>query len=327
MRWFLLVASFVSSSVLLGSGCVIFGIDIACASDENCPENVVCDESRGVCMPICGNGIVEGDEECDYDVREGPPAPVNGDGCSEFCRVEPGYKCVQGEGCYVADNAVLLKEQFNNGIGDVDVSATGEAYAWTVDGLTTLNGALAVAERREFGSISVELPYTVGYENTRIRFRFRPATNPSIVFLTIGASSNTYGVELIVHVFPSDRRRSLDFFENNSLVGSASRQYDSNDGSFQQDHYVELTFHNGYGCATVALKNFASEGGDVLLDVKVNPPDHGPNVFLGNQLGRMVSVGLNDSDNLFSAQQPALLDDLIIERLVNIDDRVCPGGG
>ncbi|TVQ97277.1 MAG: DUF4215 domain-containing protein [Deltaproteobacteria bacterium] len=36
---------------------------------------------------LCGNGIVQGDQECDDGNRR------DGDGCSRFCRVEPGWDC------------------------------------------------------------------------------------------------------------------------------------------------------------------------------------------------------------------------------------------
>jgi len=40
-------------------------------------------------FPVCGNGIVEGSEQCD-DING---TPVSGDGCSALCEVEFGYEC------------------------------------------------------------------------------------------------------------------------------------------------------------------------------------------------------------------------------------------
>ena len=43
--------------------------------------------SAFVILPVCGNGIVSGPEQCD-DGNEG-----SGDGCSDGCVIEPGYTC------------------------------------------------------------------------------------------------------------------------------------------------------------------------------------------------------------------------------------------
>ncbi|MHC4443470.1 MAG: LamG-like jellyroll fold domain-containing protein, partial [Planctomycetota bacterium] len=44
--------------------------------------------SKGLCLPTCGNDIIEGPEECD----DGDTA--SGNGCSDSCTVEPGWQCV-----------------------------------------------------------------------------------------------------------------------------------------------------------------------------------------------------------------------------------------
>ncbi|CAM3940890.1 DUF4215 domain-containing protein [Corallococcus sp. ZKHCc1 1396] len=43
----------------------------------------------------CGDKIIAGDEECE----DGNTVPTNGDGCSDTCRLEPGYKCDPGQPC------------------------------------------------------------------------------------------------------------------------------------------------------------------------------------------------------------------------------------
>ncbi len=56
--------------------------EVCNGKDDNCDGNV--DEG---CAPVCGNGIIEGGEECD----DGDT--VDGDGCSASCTVEPGWSC------------------------------------------------------------------------------------------------------------------------------------------------------------------------------------------------------------------------------------------
>ncbi|KAF4659197.1 hypothetical protein FOZ61_004908, partial [Perkinsus olseni] len=63
---------------------------------SGCSNN--CSISRGyecsrdnLCQPLCGNGVVYVDEECDDGGR------VDGDGCDHDCVVEPWYACFQLE--------------------------------------------------------------------------------------------------------------------------------------------------------------------------------------------------------------------------------------
>ncbi|MDD5470296.1 MAG: DUF4215 domain-containing protein, partial [Candidatus Peribacteraceae bacterium] len=51
-------------------------------------EIVMESSSRSVLPIICGNGITELGEQCDDQNR------INGDGCSSFCALEPGYACI-----------------------------------------------------------------------------------------------------------------------------------------------------------------------------------------------------------------------------------------
>ena len=60
----------------------------------------LCDSTTQVCTEgRCGDGIVQVGEECDNDkVESGSPAA--GDGCSDTCRIEPGYECkIDGGEC------------------------------------------------------------------------------------------------------------------------------------------------------------------------------------------------------------------------------------
>jgi len=54
--------------------------------DDSCAE-YNCDRKSSCREPECGDGVMEGPEECDDGNTD------NGDGCSSTCHVEPGYKC------------------------------------------------------------------------------------------------------------------------------------------------------------------------------------------------------------------------------------------
>jgi MYXO-CTERM domain-containing protein len=60
-----------------------------CASDAECPLPFIgCDVAAGTCLsPTCGDGRVQGGEECD------DRNTTSGDGCSAGCVVEPGFVC------------------------------------------------------------------------------------------------------------------------------------------------------------------------------------------------------------------------------------------
>jgi uncharacterized repeat protein (TIGR01451 family) len=65
--------------------------------------------------PICGNGLIEGAEECDDGGR------VSGDGCSSACLVEPGWTCV-GEPSVCERDEVPVEPAPDTG-GDADMGA------------------------------------------------------------------------------------------------------------------------------------------------------------------------------------------------------------
>lgn len=48
---------------------------------------VLAPASNAFAATDCGNGVFDSDEECDDGDN------VNGDGCDEFCVIEPGYAC------------------------------------------------------------------------------------------------------------------------------------------------------------------------------------------------------------------------------------------
>lgn len=47
-----------------------------------------------VCKPpLCGDGLLNSDEECDNDIVPSDQFPLAGDGCSQLCKIEPTFKC------------------------------------------------------------------------------------------------------------------------------------------------------------------------------------------------------------------------------------------
>lgn len=47
-------------------------------------------QNQGLCIEICGDGLDYKEYECDDGNRD------NLDGCDEFCQIEPGYDCENG---------------------------------------------------------------------------------------------------------------------------------------------------------------------------------------------------------------------------------------
>ena len=52
---------------------------------------------------LCGNGILEGGEQCDDGNQE------NGDGCNDLCQIESGYSCCGSE-CQTCDQVLKTAE-------------------------------------------------------------------------------------------------------------------------------------------------------------------------------------------------------------------------
>ena len=90
-----------------GLGCMVPG--------DPCRACEICDEENDQCVPVilgeCGNGLVEGCEECD----DGNTVP--GDGCDENCRFEPGT--LENDNC------------------ENPTSVIGEVTDFTTEGATT----------------------------------------------------------------------------------------------------------------------------------------------------------------------------------------------
>ena len=49
-----------------------------------------CEVAGELCVPHCGDGMIVGDEECEF---YNGAAPAAGNGCSIDCRIEPGWDC------------------------------------------------------------------------------------------------------------------------------------------------------------------------------------------------------------------------------------------
>jgi fibro-slime domain-containing protein len=71
----------------------------------------------------CGDGVVAGNEECEDGQNDASGDPVSGDGCSDTCRLEPGYKCpTVGQACertVCGDSKVEGTEQCDDGNNDM----------------------------------------------------------------------------------------------------------------------------------------------------------------------------------------------------------------
>lgn len=68
------------------AGCTLCKIEpgYKCRDVSN-PDGTV----KSVCDSLCGNGILDGTEACDDGNT------FKGDGCSNECKVEPGFRCYQ----------------------------------------------------------------------------------------------------------------------------------------------------------------------------------------------------------------------------------------
>ena len=79
----------------------------------------VCPDPGAACeAAACGDGIIAGNEVCEDD--DAPPA--NGDGCSDTCQLEPGFKCdMPGQPCeptFCGDGIPEGSEQCDDGNND-----------------------------------------------------------------------------------------------------------------------------------------------------------------------------------------------------------------
>ena len=63
---------------------IICGIGTDCGT---CDAGFVCDELVGQCELLCGNGVMDPNEECDDSNTD------SGDGCSSTCTIEAGWIC------------------------------------------------------------------------------------------------------------------------------------------------------------------------------------------------------------------------------------------
>jgi cysteine-rich repeat protein len=70
---------------------------------------MITDKTNGICIPICGDGILvtELDEKCDDGNT------LSGDGCSELCAIEDGYEC-DSKGCRKIIYPIITIEVLND---------------------------------------------------------------------------------------------------------------------------------------------------------------------------------------------------------------------
>ncbi len=60
-----------------------------CSTSCELDEGWTCPEADEECIPTCGDGALNGDEECDDNNR------TNDDGCNAACTLEPGFVCTE----------------------------------------------------------------------------------------------------------------------------------------------------------------------------------------------------------------------------------------
>ncbi len=93
--------------------------EIRCANDAQCSSGV-CDESNGVCIDLCGNGVVDAGESCDDRNNS------DTDTCTNACRIRCliGTLCPDGRSCPVhgvcpaglcGDGRIDAEEQCDDG--------------------------------------------------------------------------------------------------------------------------------------------------------------------------------------------------------------------
>jgi cysteine-rich repeat protein len=115
--------------------------------------------------PICGDGNIDGNEECDDG-----HAAANGDGCSISCIVEPGWECPGTPSVCVADRCG------DRLAVDDEVCDDGNANAC---GTCSVNCGTATPAAAATGSISPGAAADLADGDT---FTLNDGTNPAVVF-------------------------------------------------------------------------------------------------------------------------------------------------
>lgn len=88
---------------------------------EICPSGAVCNISTGwvcptadTCTPVCGDGLIRGHESCDDGNGDG------GDGCSQYCIIEPGWGCSSKPGTLSQCVALACGDEITAGLEQCD---------------------------------------------------------------------------------------------------------------------------------------------------------------------------------------------------------------
>src|SRR5262249_60554871 len=101
-----------------------------CAADcMSVEDGFACPSAGGACEKLCGNGTLDGLEECDD--KNG----ASNDGCSAACQKEPGFRCpTPGQACVpdarCGDGVVQQGEECDD--GDL-VTGNGCSAACTIE--------------------------------------------------------------------------------------------------------------------------------------------------------------------------------------------------
>ena len=145
-------------------GCVVgrWGrvCESGCVAPDNCPGPITCSQANGTAQacdgcatgwigttctsPICGDGLVLGNETCDDGAK------VSGDGCSASCQREANFICPLGAGSCARDcddpiatlPAPFIWNTARDGAGNIQGKNANDAY-WKIS--QSLNGTKSAA--------------------------------------------------------------------------------------------------------------------------------------------------------------------------------------
>ncbi len=187
--------------------------------------------STSVCVPMCGDGIIVGNETCD----QGGGNVTNGDGCSSTCMTEVGFSCVG-----TPSVCTLL---CGNGVIDIGELCDGtQLGGQTCFGLGFSGGTLSCGATCQFNTSActsnvapVANSQSVSpneNQSSLITLTGSDIDSPTLVFAIVAGPSN--GV-LGAITSVSGTSASINFTPNANFVGTDSFTFSVNDGSLSSN--------------------------------------------------------------------------------------------